>query len=201
MFSWVFLSEFCIQWIYRCVLNPNMLICHLFLARRCRRWDASSFNSITQFNSGESLHSMNLLLCIESDLRFLFCRYLGPYLGFWHLTCTDFGSFIAHVVLFLTTFSREFSSCSVESFCPNTAFNEFIAACWFQISWSVISFLLGAVGDASNFNSLPQFNSGETLAFNELIVAYWIWSSVSFSVDTLTRSCSSWSQFSFDTPI
>ena len=128
---------------------------------------------------------------------FLFCRYLGPYLGFWQLTCTDFGSFIPHFVLFLTTFSRKFVSCSVESFCPNTAFNEFIAACWIQISWSVISFLPGAVGDASSFNSILQFNSGETFEFNE----YWIWSSVSFSVDTLARSCSSCSLFSFDTPI
>ena len=90
--------------------------------------DASSFNSILQFNSGELLHSKNLLLCIESDLRFLFCRYLGPYLGFWQFTCTDFGSFIPLFVLFLTTFSRKFVSCSVESFCPNTAF-QWIYCC------------------------------------------------------------------------
>jgi hypothetical protein len=149
------------------VLNPNLswsVIC-FFLGSV---GDASSFHSILRFNSGESLHPMNLLLRIESDLRFLFCRYLGPYLGFWHLTCTVFCYLLYHTTttrppIFIFYFSGNLVhvqlSPSKSEYCIEWIY------CYVLnpniLIWHL--FLPRSCRRCFKFNSILQFNSGGSL--------------------------------------
>jgi len=111
---------------------------------------------------------MIFLLRIESDLRFLFWRYLGPELQRLLLVLIRYSNLIQVIVCIQRFNRRVLKLISVSSF---------------------VETFPGNVAVTSIFHSILQCNSRWIFAFSKWIVACWIWSSFLFLWKPLIALC------------